>query len=81
MHESRPAGVVSRTAAVVVIAAITAVLSVTPARAELYEWSDGSGVLRFTNADVMGNMDEVLTAILIAMGRDSDDPLSPTLPP
>ena len=41
----------------------------------------GYRVLRFTNADVMGNLDGVLTAILIELGRDPDDPLSPTLPP
>ena len=41
----------------------------------------GYRVLRFTNAEIMQNMDGVLGAILIALGRDPDDPLSPTLPP
>ena len=41
----------------------------------------GYRVLRFTNSDVMGNLDGVLRAILIEPGRDPDDPLSPALPP
>jgi very-short-patch-repair endonuclease len=60
----------------------------------------GYRVLRFTNSDVMGNLDGVLRAILIGLGRDpespltfegervgsggasnSEDPLSPALPP
>ena len=41
----------------------------------------GYRVLRFTNSDVMGNLDGVLRAILIELGRDLDVPLSPTLPP
>ncbi|MEK6541949.1 MAG: DUF559 domain-containing protein [Pseudomonadota bacterium] len=48
--------------------------------------SRGYRVLRFTNADVMGNIDGVLRAILIAVGRDPDaplteDPLTPALSP
>jgi very-short-patch-repair endonuclease len=31
-------------------------------------------VLRFTNADVMTNLDGVLRAILIALGRDVESP-------
>ena len=41
----------------------------------------GYSVLRFTNADVMTNLDAVLSEILKALGRDPDDPLSPALPP
>ena len=41
----------------------------------------GYRVLRFSNADVMGNMAGVLRAILIELGRDPDCPLSPTLSP
>ena len=41
----------------------------------------GYRVLRFTNSDVMSNLDGVLRAILIELGRDPDAPLSPTLPP
>lgn len=41
----------------------------------------GYRVLRFTNADVMGNLDGVLRTLLIELGRDPEDPLSPTLPP
>jgi very-short-patch-repair endonuclease len=41
----------------------------------------GYRVLRFTNTDVMTNLDGVLRAILIELGRGPDDPLSPTLPP
>ena len=37
----------------------------------------GYRVLRFTNADVMTNLDEVLRAILAELGRDPDAPLSP----
>jgi very-short-patch-repair endonuclease len=35
----------------------------------------GYQVLRFTNTDVMTNMDGVLSAILIALGRDPQAPL------
>ena len=41
----------------------------------------GYRVIRFTNADVMRNLDGVLRAILIELGRDPEDPLSPALPP
>ena len=41
----------------------------------------GYRVLRFTNADVMGNLDGVVRAILIDLGRDPEVPLSPALPP
>jgi len=41
----------------------------------------GYRVLRFTNADVMSNLDGVLRAILIELGRDPDAPLSPALSP
>jgi very-short-patch-repair endonuclease len=34
----------------------------------------GYQVLRFTNTDVMTNMDGVLSAILIALGRDPQSP-------
>ena len=36
----------------------------------------GYRVLRFTNSDVMTNMDGVLRAILIALGRDPESPLT-----
>ena len=41
----------------------------------------GYRVVRVTNVDVMSNLDGVLRHILIALGRDPDAPLSPTLPP
>ena len=41
----------------------------------------GYRLIRFTNSDVMDNLDGVVRAILIALGRDADGPLSPTLPP
>lgn len=41
----------------------------------------GYRVLRFTNTDVMSNIEGVLRAILVELGRDPEDPLSPTLPP
>ena len=41
----------------------------------------GFRVLRFANSDVMSNLDGVLRAILIELGRDPDAPLSPALPP
>ena len=41
----------------------------------------GYRVIRFTNTDVMTNLDAVLSEILNALGRDPDDPLSPALPP
>ncbi|HET9458720.1 MAG TPA: DUF559 domain-containing protein [Sphingomicrobium sp.] len=41
----------------------------------------GFRVLRFANSDVMSNLDGVLRAILIELGRDPEDPLSPALPP
>lgn len=43
--------------------------------------AQGYRVLRFTNADIMGNVDGVVRAILIAIGHDPDTPLSPTLSP
>jgi very-short-patch-repair endonuclease len=36
----------------------------------------GYCVLRFTNADVMGNLDGVLRTILIALGRDPESSLT-----
>lgn len=36
----------------------------------------GYRVIRFTNADVMTNLDEVVEAILRELGRDPDSPLS-----
>ena len=41
----------------------------------------GYRVIRFTNDDVVTNLDGVLRAILIALGQDPDSPLSPTLSP
>ena len=41
----------------------------------------GYRVLRFTNSEVMGNCDGVVRAILVALGRDPDSPLSPALSP
>jgi very-short-patch-repair endonuclease len=41
----------------------------------------GYQVIRFTNIDVMANLDAVLGEILKALGRDPNDPLSPALPP
>jgi very-short-patch-repair endonuclease len=41
----------------------------------------GYRVIRFTNAEVMSNLDGVLRTILIELGRDAEAPLSPTLPP
>ena len=41
----------------------------------------GYRVIRFTNVDVMTNLDAVLGEILKALGRDPEDPLSPALPP
>ena len=37
----------------------------------------GYRVLRFTNSDVMTNPEGVMQAILAALGRDPDTPLSP----
>ena len=58
------------------------------ARAEAYDERRTSAleergycVLRFTNAEVMSNLDGVLRVILIALGRDPEAPLSPTLSP
>ena len=50
------------------------------ARTQMLE-ERGYRVLRFTNADVMTNLEEVLRAILVELGRDPDSPLSPTLSP
>jgi very-short-patch-repair endonuclease len=41
----------------------------------------GYRVIRFTNSEVMTNIEGVARAILIALGRDTDAPLSPTLSP
>ena len=41
----------------------------------------GYRVVRFSNADVMGNLEGVLRSILIGLGRDPDSPLSPALSP
>ena len=41
----------------------------------------GYRVMRFTNSDVIGNLDGVVRAILIELGQDPDSPLSPTLSP
>ena len=41
----------------------------------------GYRVIRFTNEEVMTNIDEVLRAILIELGRDPESPLSPALSP
>ena len=41
----------------------------------------GYRVLRFSNADIMGNLEGVLRAMLIDLGRDPYSPLSPTLSP
>jgi very-short-patch-repair endonuclease len=41
----------------------------------------GYRVIRFTNSDVMTNLDGVLRAILIELGRDPEAPLSPALSP
>jgi very-short-patch-repair endonuclease len=41
----------------------------------------GYRVIRVTNTDVMTNLDGVLRAILIELGRDPNAPLSPTLSP
>ncbi|GAO55586.1 endonuclease domain-containing protein [Novosphingobium sp. UBA1939] len=41
----------------------------------------GYRVLRFTNADVMTNPEGVARTILMALGRDPESPLSPTLSP
>jgi very-short-patch-repair endonuclease len=41
----------------------------------------GFNVIRFTNTEVMTNLDGVLRAILIALERDPEAPLSPTLSP
>jgi very-short-patch-repair endonuclease len=43
--------------------------------------SRGYRVLRFTNSDVVTNLDGVLRAILIELGRDPEAPLSPALSP
>lgn len=37
----------------------------------------GYRIIRFTNDDVMTNLDEVVKAILRTLGRDPDSPLSP----
>ncbi len=41
----------------------------------------GYRVLRFTNSEVMTNLDGVTRAILIELGRDPEVPLSPALSP
>lgn len=41
----------------------------------------GYRVLRFTNSEVMGNIDGVVRAIRIALGHDPEAPLSPALSP
>ena len=41
----------------------------------------GYRVLRFTNSEVVANLDGVVRAILIALGRDPEAPLSPPLSP
>jgi len=41
----------------------------------------GYRVLRFTNAEVMSNPEGVTRTILMALGRDPESPLSPTLSP
>jgi very-short-patch-repair endonuclease len=41
----------------------------------------GYRVVRFTNSEVMTNLDGVTRNILIALGRDPDTPLSPALSP
>ena len=41
----------------------------------------GYRVVRFSNADVMGNLEGVLRSILLGLGRDPDSPLSPALSP
>lgn len=41
----------------------------------------GYRVLRFTNGEVMGNLEGVLRSILIELGRDPEAPLSPALSP
>ena len=41
----------------------------------------GYRVLRFTNSDVMSNLDGVLRAVLIELGRDPEAPLSQPSPP
>lgn len=41
----------------------------------------GYRVLRFANSEVMDNIEGVARAILIALGRDQEAPLSPALSP
>ncbi len=41
----------------------------------------GYRVLRFTNSEVMTNLEGVTRSILIELGRDPDSPLSPALSP
>ena len=41
----------------------------------------GYRVIRFTNDDVVTDLDGVVRAILVALGRDPDSPLSPALSP
>jgi very-short-patch-repair endonuclease len=41
----------------------------------------GFRVLRFTNSEVMTNLEGVVRAILIALGREGAPPLSPALSP
>jgi very-short-patch-repair endonuclease len=41
----------------------------------------GYSVIRFTNGEVMTNLDGVARSILIALGKDPDSPLSPALSP
>jgi very-short-patch-repair endonuclease len=43
--------------------------------------AQGFRVLRFGNSEIMTNLDGVLRAILIELGKDSDAPLSPALSP
>ena len=43
--------------------------------------AQGYRVLRFTNSEVMTNLDGVLRTILIELGHDPDSPLSPALSP
>ncbi|MBB5986324.1 endonuclease domain-containing protein [Sphingobium lignivorans] len=41
----------------------------------------GFRVLRFTNGEIMTNIDGVVRTILIALGREGESPLSPPLSP
>ncbi|MBO9579969.1 MAG: DUF559 domain-containing protein [Sphingobium sp.] len=50
------------------------------ARTEILE-ARGYRVLRFSNSEIMTNLEGVMRIILIALGRESKPPLSPTLSP